>query len=42
LKVIEEAGFKKVKVVSESSYEFDVSKDLKGKVTSIKVDARKQ
>lgn len=41
LKVIEEAGFKKVKVVSESSYEFDVSKDLKGKVTSLKVEAHK-
>jgi ubiquinone/menaquinone biosynthesis C-methylase UbiE len=41
LKVIEEAGFKKVKIVSESSYEFDVSKDLKGKVTSLKVEAQK-
>jgi ubiquinone/menaquinone biosynthesis C-methylase UbiE len=41
LKVIEETGFKKIKVVSESSYEFDVSKDLKGKVTSLKVEAHK-
>lgn len=41
LKTIEEAGFKKVKIVSESSYEFDVSKDLKGKVTSLKVEAQK-
>jgi ubiquinone/menaquinone biosynthesis C-methylase UbiE len=41
LKVIEEAGFKKVKIISESSYEFDISKDLKGKVTSLRVEAQK-
>lgn len=41
LRAIEEAGFPKVKIVSESSYEFDVSKDLKGKVASIKVEAHK-
>jgi len=41
LRAIEEAGFKDVKIVSESSYEFDVSKNLKGKVSSIKVEAHK-
>jgi len=41
LRTIEEAGFKKVKIVSESSYEFDVSEKLKGKITSIKVEAFK-
>jgi hypothetical protein len=41
LRTIEEAGFKKVKIVSESSYELDVSKELKGKITSIKVEAHK-
>ena len=41
LKTIEEAGFKKIKIISESSYEFDVSESLKGKVTSLKVEARK-
>lgn len=41
LGTIEEVGFKKVKIVSESSYELDVSKKLKGKITSIKVEAFK-
>ncbi len=41
LKTIEEAGFKKVNVAFESSYEFDVSEDLKGKVISLKVEAHK-
>jgi len=41
LRTIEEAGFRKVKIVSESSYEFDVSEKLKGKITSIKVEAFK-
>jgi len=41
LRTIEEAGFKKVKIVSESSYEFDVSEKLKGRITSIKVQAYK-
>ncbi len=41
LKVIEETGFKEVKVASESSYEFDVSEELKGKVISLKVEAYK-
>lgn len=41
LRTIEEAGFKKVSIVSESSYELDVSEKLKGKITSIKVEAQK-
>jgi len=41
LRTIEEAGFRKVKIVSESSYEIDVSKKLKGRITSIKVSAHK-
>jgi len=41
LRTVEEAGFKKVKIVSESSYELDVSKKLKGRITSIKVNAHK-
>jgi len=41
LRTIEEAGFKRVKIVSESSYELDVSEKVKGRITSIKVDAHK-
>jgi len=41
LRTIEEAGFKKVKIVSESSYELDVGEKLKGRITSIKVEAFK-
>ncbi len=41
LRTIEEAGFKTVNIVSESSYEFDVSETLKGKITSIKIEAHK-
>jgi arsenite methyltransferase len=41
LKTIEEVGFKKVKIVSESNYEVDVSKRLMGRITSIKVEAHK-
>ena len=41
LQAVEEAGFKKTRIVSESSYEFDVSERLKGKVTSIKIEAYK-
>ena len=40
LDAIRKAGFKKVKVVSESSYDF-VSEELKGKITSVKVEAHK-
>jgi len=41
LKTIEEAGFSKVKIVSETSYELDVSKKFVGRITSIKVKANK-
>jgi len=41
LRTIEEAGFRKVNIVSESSYELDVSEKLKGRITSIKVEAYK-
>jgi arsenite methyltransferase len=41
LKTIEEAGFKKVKIVSESNHEFDVSEKLKGRIASVRVEARK-
>ena len=38
---IRKAGFKNVKIVSESSYDIDVSKKLKGKITSVKVEGYK-
>ncbi|UCF58443.1 MAG: arsenite methyltransferase [Candidatus Bathyarchaeota archaeon] len=41
LETIRKAGFRKVKVVSESSYDIDVSEGLKGKITSVKVEAHK-
>jgi len=41
LDTIRKAGFKKIKVVSESSYDIDVSEELKGKITSVKVEAYK-
>ena len=41
LDVIRKAGFKDVRIVSESSYDIDVSKELRGKITSIKVEAYK-
>ena len=41
LSTIRKAGFKKVKIVSESSYDIDISDELKGKITSVKVEARK-
>jgi len=41
LRTIEEAGFKNVKIVSESSYELDVPQKLVGKITSVKVEAHK-
>jgi len=41
LRTIEEAGFKKVNIVSESTYELDVSKKLRGKIASIKISAHK-
>jgi len=41
LRTIEEAGFKKVRIVSESSYELGATEKLMGKITSIKVEAHK-
>jgi len=41
LRTIEEVGFRKVKTVSESSYELNASEKLKGRITSIKVEAYK-
>jgi len=41
LRTIEGAGFKKVNIVSESNYDFDISEKLKGRITSIKVEAHK-
>ena len=41
LDTIRKAGFKKVKVASESSYDIDISEELKGKITSVKVEAQK-
>jgi len=41
LNVIRKAGFQDVKVVSESNYDIDISEELKGKITSVKVDAYK-
>jgi len=41
LRTIDDAGFRKVQIVSESSYEFDVSEELKGRITSIKIEAFK-
>ena len=41
LKTIERAGFENVRIVSESTYGIDISDDLKGKITSVNVEAYK-
>ncbi|MCK4439501.1 arsenite methyltransferase [Candidatus Bathyarchaeota archaeon] len=41
LNTIRKAGFKKVRVASESSHDIDISEELKGKITSVKVEAYK-
>jgi len=41
LEVIKKAGFEAVRIVSEASYEIDVSEELKGKITSVHVEAHK-
>jgi len=41
LDTIRKAGFKSVKAVSESSYDIDISEELKGKITSLNVEAYK-
>jgi ubiquinone/menaquinone biosynthesis C-methylase UbiE len=38
---IKKSGFKNVRIVSESNYDIDVSKELKGKITSVKVEGYK-
>jgi arsenite methyltransferase len=41
LESIRRAGFEDIKIVSESNYDIDVSSELKGKITSIHVEAHK-
>jgi ubiquinone/menaquinone biosynthesis C-methylase UbiE len=41
LATIKKAGFKNVKIASESTYSIDISKELKGKITSVQVEAYK-
>jgi len=41
LRAIKDVGFRDVRIVSESPYEICVSKELKGKITSVKVSALK-
>jgi ubiquinone/menaquinone biosynthesis C-methylase UbiE len=41
LDIIRKVGFKDVKIVSESTYDIDVSKELMGKITSVQVEAYK-
>ncbi len=41
LEVIKKAGFHEVRIVSEASYGIDVSEELKGKITSVHVEAHK-
>jgi len=42
LDTIEKAGFKDIKIVSESTYNIDISPTMKGKITSVQVEAHKQ
>ena len=41
LDIISKTGFQKIKIVSESSYDLGVSEQLKGKITSVAVEAYK-
>jgi len=41
LNTIRRAGFKKVKIVSEARWDIDIHEELKGKITSVKVEAAK-
>ncbi|MBD3206955.1 arsenite methyltransferase [Candidatus Bathyarchaeota archaeon] len=41
LDTIERSGFDKVRVVSESTYDIDISNELVGKITSVQVEAYK-
>jgi len=42
LETIKRAGFKNVKIVSKKAYTIDVSKELRGKITSVQVEAYKK
>lgn len=41
LETIRNAGFENVRIISESTYTIDVSKELKGKITSVQVEGYK-
>ncbi|MCW4030794.1 MAG: arsenite methyltransferase [Candidatus Bathyarchaeota archaeon] len=41
LKTIGDSGFKEINIVSESTFTVDISKELKGKITSVQVEAYK-
>jgi len=41
LKTIQKTGFENVRIVSESTYDIDISDELKSKITSVKVEAYK-
>lgn len=41
LETIQKAGFENVRIVSESTYDIDISDELKTKITSVKVEAYK-
>lgn len=41
LDTVKRTGFKKVKIVSEAHWDIDISEELKGKITSVKVEATK-
>ncbi len=36
------AGFKDLRIIKESTYDLDVSEELKGKITSVAVEGRKE
>lgn len=42
LNTIKKSGFKNIKIISETSRNVDVSEKLKGKITSAKIEAKKQ
>lgn len=41
LKTIKKAGFENLRIVSESTYDIDISDDVKGKIASVSVEAYK-
>ena len=41
LNTIKRAGFKNVEIISQSTYEVDLSEELRGKITSVQVEAYK-